>query len=234
MLGLYARNGHESPSDHVARLGGVGVVRFGERETILPSHHAARSDDEVRTGLSAIQLPEPLGLRSGEVVVVPHDSRWADLFELAAAEISRTLRTSVLAVHHVGSTSVPGLCAKPVLDLLVSVPDLERALELVPALESLGYEYRPEEDIPDRHYFRRGHGATRTHHLSLAEPDSRHHRVTLAFRDALRADPAVRAAYAELKIALARRHPRDRAAYLEGKAGFINQVLAAAGERLRR
>jgi GrpB-like predicted nucleotidyltransferase (UPF0157 family) len=88
---------------------------------------------------------------------------------------------------------------------------------------------RPDEDIPDRHHYRRRIGTMRTHHLSLAEPESRHHMVTLAFRDALRADPGLRSAYADLKIALARRYPRNRPAYLEGKSRFIEGVLASAG-----
>ncbi len=72
-------------------------------------------------------------------------------------------------MHHVGSTSVPGLCAKPILDLMVSVPNFEDSLALVPELEQLGYEFRPDEEIPGRRFFRRSNGILRTHHLSLAE-----------------------------------------------------------------
>jgi GrpB-like predicted nucleotidyltransferase (UPF0157 family) len=180
--------------------------------------------------LSTMPTPNPLGLNSGEVVVVPYDPRWPALFEVAAAELRAALGSAILAVHHVGSTSVPGLCAKPILDLLVSVGDFQEAKLLVPRLESLGYEFRPDEEIPDRHYFRRREGHARTHHLSLAEPGSRHHRVTLAFRDALRGDAALADAYAHLKLRLARRFPRDRPAYLEGKSEFVEDVLSRAGE----
>ncbi len=94
----------------------------------------------------------------------------------------------------------------------------------------LGYEFRPEEEILDRHYFRRPPGGElRTHHLSLAEPDSRHHRVTLAFRDALRGNSELAAAYARLKLALARSFPFDRPAYIDGKSAFVRQVLATIG-----
>jgi GrpB-like predicted nucleotidyltransferase (UPF0157 family) len=92
---------------------------------------------------------EPLGLKHREVVVVPYDARWPVLFEAASAELVEALGSSILAVHHVGSTSVPGLCAKPVLDLLVSVPDFHAATNFVPDIESIGYEFRPDEDIPD-------------------------------------------------------------------------------------
>jgi len=175
----------------------------------------------------------PLGLRRGEVVVLPYDPRWPMLFEEASAQLTAALGPAILTVHHVGSTAVPGLCAKPILDVLVSVPDFADATGLVAQLQVLGYEFRPEEEIPDRHYFRRPPGGElRTHHLSLAEPGSRHHRTTLAFRDALRHDPELAAAYARLKLELAQRFPRDRPAYIEGKTHFVEQVLATDQARL--
>lgn len=170
---------------------------------------------------------EPLGLKRGEVVVAPSDPRWPILFEEASAQLKGALGSAILAVHHVGSTAVPGLCAKPILDVLVSVPDFEDARQLIKPLQALGYEFRPDEEIPDRHYFRRPPGGElRTHHLSLAEPGSQYHRVTIAFRDALRADPELAASYARLKLALADKFPRDRPAYIEGKTQFVMQVLA--------
>ena len=176
-----------------------------------------------------MSIGEPLGLEKGEVVVVPHDSRWRTLFTRTSEELHAALGSSILAVHHVGSTSVPGLCAKPILDLLVSIPDFARGVELVPGLAALGYEFRPAEDTPDRHFFRQRRGTVRSQHLSLAEPTSRHHRVTLAFRDALRADSRLAQAYADLKLELARRFPHDRPAYIEGKSKFVGDVLAEAG-----
>jgi GrpB-like predicted nucleotidyltransferase (UPF0157 family) len=173
---------------------------------------------------------EPLGLRRGQVIVVPYDPRWPILFEESSAELRMALGPSILAVHHVGSTAVPGLCAKPILDVLVSVPNFDDARELFTQLDALGYEFRPDEEIPDRHYFRRPLGGElRTHHLSLAEPDSRHQRVTLGFRDALRRDPELAAAYARLKLTLARRFPLDRPAYIDGKTQFVKDALAAIG-----
>ncbi len=178
---------------------------------------------------SVMFTAEPLGLERGEVVVVPHDPRWRTLFMRTSDELHAALGSSILAVHHVGSTAVPGLCAKPILDVLVSIPDLARGADLVSQLTALGYEFRPAEEIPDRHFFRRRNGTVRSHHLSLAEPTSLHHRVTLAFRDALRADPRLAQAYADLKLELARRFPHDRPAYIEGKSEFLADVLAKAG-----
>jgi GrpB-like predicted nucleotidyltransferase (UPF0157 family) len=172
---------------------------------------------------------KPLGLASGTVVVVPYDPRWVDEFVKASLELRAALGSSITAVHHVGSTAVPGLCAKPILDLLVGVPNLEQSLSLVPRLGDLGYEFRRDEEIPERHYFRRRRGTIRTHHLSLAESTSRHYRVTLAFRDALRANTGKAREYCDLKLRLAREFPRDREKYIEGKSRFVAEVLAAAG-----
>ena len=172
---------------------------------------------------------DPLGLERGTVVLVPHDPRWSTLFARESDELNAALGSSILAVHHVGSTAVPGLCAKPILDVLVSIPDFARGADLVPRLAALGYEFRPAEEVPDRHYFRRRNGTIRSHHLSLAEPTSRHHIVTLAFRDALRTDQGLARAYADLKVELAAEFPFDRAAYIEGKSEFIARALARAG-----
>ncbi len=172
---------------------------------------------------------EPLGLESGTVVVVPYDPRWPALFEQAAHGLRAALGRVITGIHHVGSTSVPGMCAKPVIDILVSIPRFKNGLALVPELQRLGYEHRPKDEIPDRHYFRRRRGTARTHHLSLAEPESRHHRATLAFRDALRSDQGIAEQYAELKLRLARQYPFDCEAYLEGKSSFVDRVLASTG-----
>ncbi len=172
---------------------------------------------------------EPLGLKRGVVVVADYDQRWPALFETTADELVSVLGPSILGVHHVGSTAVPGLRAKPILDVLVSIPDFADGAQLVPVLESVGYVFRPDEEVPDRHYFRRGPDEVRTHHLSMAELTSRHHIVTLAFRDALRKDARLATAYADLKMELAGRFPFDRASYIEGKSDFVAEVLSRAG-----
>lgn len=170
----------------------------------------------------------PLGLARGTVRLAPYDPAWRRLFLAEAARLRAVLGGRVLAIEHVGSTSIPGMDAKPVLDLMAAVPSLAEADRLVPAVEALGYELRPDPEIPERRFFVRGRTARRTHHFSLAEPTSAYWRDTLLFRDWLRAHPEAAEEYRALKHALAARHAADRQAYTSGKTAFVHAVLARA------
>lgn len=169
----------------------------------------------------------PLGLESGTVRLVPHDPDWATLFAAEATRIHAALGPALpLALEHTGSTAVTGLVAKPVLDLLGGYPSDAQVEPYVAALGRVGYAHRGEQGIPGREFFRRGE--PRAYHLHLVVQHGPFWREHLAFRDALRTQTAVRAAYAALKVDLAQRFPRDRAAYIEGKSAFIRQVVAEA------
>ncbi|HKG95781.1 MAG TPA: GrpB family protein [Gemmatimonadaceae bacterium] len=170
-----------------------------------------------------------VGLPSGALLLAAYDPAWADAFEEERALIAEAFGGLPARVEHVGSTSVPGLAAKPIIDILVGRPP-ESALEpYVDALVGAGYEYRGEYGIPGRHYFVRGLApAARTHHLHMVALGSALWRDHLAFRDYLRAHPEAAAAYEALKRELAARHADDRGAYSEAKAPFIRGVVAAA------
>jgi GrpB-like predicted nucleotidyltransferase (UPF0157 family) len=168
--------------------------------------------------------PEPLGLESGTVLVVPWDARWPILYQQEEARIAAGLRPLALSLEHVGSTAVPGLAAKPVIDILAGYRSREELPGIIAALRGAGYEHRGENGIPGREFFRRG--MPRSWHIHLVAADSGFWRDHLAFRDRLRADPALRDAYGELKRSLAARYPRNRTAYIDGKTAF---VLAAIG-----
>ena len=173
-------------------------------------------------------MAEPLGLESKTVRVVPYDERWPALFEGEATRIGDAVALAglpELALEHVGSTAVPGLAAKPVLDIGAGYAAGTDPATYVVVLESLGYLYRGNGGLPGREFFRRGE--LRTHHLHLVERHGTHWVRYLRFRDTLRADAAVRDAYAALKRELAIRHPRDREAYILGKAEFVASVLQA-------
>lgn len=172
-----------------------------------------------------------------EVMLVDHQPAWPAQFQRAAAAIEAVFAGVPVRLEHIGSTAVPGLCAKPVLDLLLGVPHLEAVERRIDALVALGYVYRPgyETALPERRYFVRA--AETGREAGLALPRLHLHAVVtgggfwrrhLAFRDALRAEPALAAAYAHLKRDLARRHAHDKAAYQAGKDGFIVREEARA------
>jgi GrpB-like predicted nucleotidyltransferase (UPF0157 family) len=128
-------------------------------------------------------------------------------------------------IHHVGSTAVPGLEAKPIIDILVGVRDLQTARACFEPLAELDYLYAPY--LPDEmHWFCKPDPAHRTHHLHLVPFGSPRYHDELAFRDRLRGDPQLAAHYAALKRDLARRHPDDREAYTAAKGEFIATALS--------
>jgi GrpB-like predicted nucleotidyltransferase (UPF0157 family) len=174
-------------------------------------------------------MGDPLGLEPGTVRVVPYDPAWPALFAAEAVRVGAATDSLPLRLEHVGSTGVPGLPAKPVVDILAGRPPGSSAAPYLEALVRAGYVHRGEQGIPGREFFRRG--TPRAYHLHLAEVDGPVWREMLRFRDALRADPSAAAAYGEVKLGLAARFPRDRGAYMGGKGPFIAEVLRRAAER---
>jgi GrpB-like predicted nucleotidyltransferase (UPF0157 family) len=175
-------------------------------------------------------MAEPLGLESRTVRVVPYDTRWPAIFRAEAARLTEAVAVAglpALILEHVGSTAVPGLAAKPILDVAAGRRREIPADVYVPVLEAAGYVYRGNSGLPGREFFRRGD--PRSHHLHLVECGGWHWQRYLGFRDALRADVTLRDAYAALKHELAARYPHDREAYIEGKTTFVESVVDAQG-----
>ena len=166
-----------------------------------------------------------LGLEGGTVRVVPYDSAWPSLFAAEAERLRQRFDAVGLRVmlEHTGSTAVPGLAAKPILDVLAGYPEGAAVPQYTSVLTSADYVHRGEQEIPGREFFRRGN--PRAYHVHLTRIDGPFWRDHLTFRDRLRADTALRDAYAALKHDLAARFPRDREAYIEAKGSFVNDVL---------
>ncbi len=168
------------------------------------------------------RLEEPVRL-------APYDPTWPDAFERERAALAEAIgEWAVGGIHHVGSTAVPGLAAKPVIDILVGVADLESSRAAFGPLAELGYLYAPYLS-DEMHWFCKPRPDRRTHHLHLAPASGRRYAAELELRDRLRGDPALAAAYAGLKRELAQRFRDDREAYTAAKAGFIRDALAPSG-----
>lgn len=161
------------------------------------------------------------------VIIAPYDAAWPSMFEAERAVIEgRIARYIVGGIEHIGSTAVPDLPAKPVIDIMVGVQSLDDSLPALPLLEPLDYCYFPyKSDV--MHWFCKPSDEVRTHHLHLVPFGSRLWHERLRFRDHLRAQPEARAAYAALKQQLAARYRDDRDAYTEQKTSFIQAILAS-------
>jgi GrpB-like predicted nucleotidyltransferase (UPF0157 family) len=159
-----------------------------------------------------------------------YDRTWPDLFAEQQARVAAILAPWLAApIEHIGSTSVPGLSAKPVIDMLAPVRALADARDAVAPLAEDGWLFWPDDPCQYRLWFLRPRQQARTHHLQLIEHNEPHARELVAFRDALRADPALGSEYADLKKRLARRHSKNRNAYTNAKADFVARVLRMAG-----
>ena len=168
------------------------------------------------------------------VRIVDHDPAWA---ALAAAELRRleaALGDGARRLEHVGSTAVPGLAAKPILDLQLSVDDIAALERYVAPLERLGYLFVPAPESPDLRLFAKPAARPRTHHLHVCELGSEHELRHIAVRDLLRDDPGEAARYAALKRQVVERHPFDRLAYIEGKEAYVVALEARAVAWVRR
>jgi GrpB-like predicted nucleotidyltransferase (UPF0157 family) len=162
------------------------------------------------------------------VEVFPHHPAWRDHYRREASALCTLWGERILSVHHVGSTSVPGLSAKPTIDVLVVVRDLCELDALDDQMRARGYEPRGEHGIPGRRYFVKRDGERHTHHIHAYEPGHPQIRDHLAFRDYLMRHPAEAAAYGTLKEQLAARYPCDMDAYVAGKDGFVRALVERA------
>jgi GrpB-like predicted nucleotidyltransferase (UPF0157 family) len=164
------------------------------------------------------------------VRVVSYDLAWPIRFEeekrLLEAGIGRWVTGGI---HHVGSTAVPGLAAKPVIDIMVGVEDLDSSRPASEPLTQLGYLYAPYREA-EMHWFCKPDPAHRTHHLHLVPTGSRRYQDELVLRDFLRARPDIALKYQEIKQRLAISYEHDREAYTDGKSSFIALALGEARE----
>jgi GrpB-like predicted nucleotidyltransferase (UPF0157 family) len=172
-----------------------------------------------------------------EVAIVPYDPVWPERFRLEKEHLLSCLPNDLIVrIEHYGSTSVPGLAGKPIVDMLVEVPDLgETRLRIAPVLESQGYDYiwRPTrgDDVPPFYAWfikRDPQTGARTHHIHMVEASFSVHWEMLLFRDYLVEHSDVAKEYASLKADLATRWRKDRVAYTEGKTQFVARVTERA------
>ena len=168
-----------------------------------------------------------------EIEIVDYDPHWPTMFTEEEALLRRALDADLLiGVEHCGSTSISGMAAKPIIDILIAVRSLEEALAtVIEPLQRLGYVFWADNPKTDRMFFVKGmppYGARRTHHVHITEPTGEQWLKYLAFRDYLRIHPGQAQRYQTLKRDLAMTHPTDREAYTDAKTAFVEEILTKA------
>ena len=169
-----------------------------------------------------------LGITKGTVRIVPHQPEWERVFQLEQKLLERIFAGNALAIEHVGSTAVPALQAKPIIDLAVRVVDIAVVQLLENALSALGYAERENRLKGHQRVFVRSDGEAVTHHLHVIQADCPEWDRKILFRDCLRRHPEIGQAYEALKLRLWRMVGNDRGAYTDGKRSFIDSVVAKA------
>ncbi|MDJ0747637.1 MAG: GrpB family protein [Xenococcaceae cyanobacterium MO_167.B27] len=159
------------------------------------------------------------------VQVVPYDSQWKTAFETESHHIAKALATNLVVIHHIGSTAIPHIYAKPVIDFLIEVKDIDLVTEQTPAMVALGYEAMGEYGLIGRRYFRKENPpGIRTHNVHIYEIYSPEIERHLAFRDYMIAHLVDAQQYSQLKQELAQKYPEDIEGYMDGKDEFIKRI----------
>ena len=159
------------------------------------------------------------------IYMVSHDPKWRQEFENEAKRIADALGANAVTLHHMGSTAIPNIYAKPVIDVLLVVNDHADLDAKQTAMEALGYKAFGEFGIPTRRYFRKDNAdGDRTHQVHAFEAGSPQITRHLAFRDYMITHPEAARAYSDLKRELAAQHPNDTEAYMDGKHEFIQEI----------
>lgn len=158
------------------------------------------------------------------IEVVPYDPHWQVLFERAARELVEICGAEVVAIHHVGSTAIPDISAKPIIDVLVEVRCIEKIDEFNPEMIERGYLPKGEFGIRGRRFFIKGDEEQRSHHIHMFQTGNPEFERHIAFRDYMIAHPEEAEAYSRLKEELARRFAHDIEGYIAGKDAFIKEI----------
>ncbi|NOU93270.1 GrpB family protein [Paenibacillus sp. LMG 31456] len=167
-----------------------------------------------------------LGLPKGQVFLVPWTEKWIQEYEFEREKINKKLTKLNVRMHHIGSTSIKGISAKPIIDMAIEINHFDDGLLYVAGLEELGYSYHGINLLPERHYFNKGE--PRTHQIHMYEKNNRYLKEQLLFRDYLNSDKISRQEYQELKEELSKTFNTNKHAYAEAKTEFVKNIILKA------
>lgn len=175
-----------------------------------------------------------IGLKRGAVKLLHHNHKWAELFEKERKLLKKTFGDAIIAIEHVGSTAIPGIPAKPIIDMNIGVKSLKVAREMKNRFEKLWYEHRPfvpgktKKELKWQELYVKGPETKRTHHAHVTVYGNNYWKNDILFRDYLRQNSSRAKKYAKLKMKLAENYANDREKYTKSKKQFIDQTVKMA------
>lgn len=169
-------------------------------------------------------------LKRGIVELAEYNSNWKEEYEREEKLLKEVLGERIIAIHHIGSTSIEGLKAKPVIDILVVINSLDEITEIEEILRPYYYENRGQQGVPDRYFFAKGPEDARSHYIHFVEPNSKTYYNQVYFKKYLIEHPEYIKKYCDLKQELAEKYPDERPKYTQGKNEFITSVINLAKE----
>ncbi|WP_332631307.1 GrpB family protein [Halalkalibacter flavus] len=162
-----------------------------------------------------------------KVEVCSYNEKWALMFAEESEKLNLIFGSEIVAIHHIGSTSVPGLKAKPIIDIMPIVKDIHIVEKYNEEMRDIGYDPKGENEILGRRYFQKG-GDNRSHHVHIYQVGSYEIKRHLAFRDYLQRHPGLKKSYGELKERLAQQFPYDIKSYINGKECLVREIEVKA------
>jgi len=168
-----------------------------------------------------------IGVKRHQVLLAPHDDHWENEYQSARDEFRAIMGDNIVEVHHVGSTAIKGIVAKPIMDIAVVIKSED--LLNIAGMEAAGYEYCGDAGVPGRYFFvRRVNGDISTHHIHCYLKDNDNYNSVILFCKFLNDNPGYAKQYNDLKLELARKYPDDRKAYGAAKTAFIEEIVTIA------
>ena len=171
-----------------------------------------------------------MALKRGIVELEEYNPKWADDYKKEEKLLKEVLGDKIIEIHHIGSTSIPGLKAKPVIDILIVIKSLNDISEIEEILKNYDYENRGRQGVSDRYFFAKGSEDARTHYIHFVEPNSNTYYNQVYFKKYLIEHPEYIKKYCDLKQDLASKYANERPKYTQGKNEFITNVIKLAKE----
>jgi len=166
-----------------------------------------------------------IGLERGKVRLSPYNPQWKKLYEQERERVVSVIGEYILDIQHVGSTSIPGVKAKPIIDIAIGVKDLRTGRNCIKPLEGLGYEYKHDAGIKGRHFFAKGSEKNRTHYAHVEKLNGQLWKNHILFRDYLRTHEEAVKKYNKIKERLVKKYKDDRDSYAAEKNNFIEEII---------